>query len=201
MKLASRRPTSEELSPGGAFGNEYQRLLISVALEARPAKPCAIQVLEGQLYWLCELQASLSTEQVDRLHPPYTWTIRQVFEHCANAERVFGDRMMRIAAGDRTDLPSWDENAYAESRFGLGNFGHLVSELAALRQANVLLLRRIVPKAWENVGSVGGTPLSVRALAWMTAGHLHHHFEIVERRCGVTVPRGPADEGCGVMPT
>ena len=177
-RFVSRRPTAEELEHGQFWGNAYQRDLIG-----RVAGRCVLRSLQDQLAWRNELSSDLSTEQVDRIHSPYRWTVRQVFEHCADAERVVGERMMRIAAGDQADLPLWDENAYAASRFGLGNFGHLVSEIAALRQANLLLLRRIVPPAWDNVGSVGGMPISVRAIAWITAGHLQHHFEIVEQRC------------------
>ena len=183
-RSVGRRPTETELRDDPAWGHAYHRELIR-----RVPGDCVLEVLEGQLFWLCELSGHLSTEQVDRVHPPYGWTIRQVFEHVADAERVFGERMMRIASGDPLDLPNWDENACADSRFGLGGFGHLVSEIAALRQANLLLLRRVVPRAWDRVGKVNGQPLCLRAAAWFTAGHLSHHFEIVERRCGLRVRR------------
>ena len=185
-RFASRRPTETDLAGDPNLGTEQQRQWIR-----QLPGDCAVAVLDGQLHWLCELSSSLSTEQLDRVDPPHRWTVRQVFEHCADAERVFGERMMRVSAGDQTDLPTWDEDAYAERRFGLGNFVHLVNELAALRQANVFLLRRVVPAAWDRVGSVGGRPISLRGLAWITAGKWQHHFETVERRCGVSVSRGP----------
>lgn len=153
---------------------------------------CAIAALDSQQTWLRELSGHLSTEQVDKIHPPYAWTVRQVIEHCADAERVFGYRMMRFAAGDGADLQDWDENFSANSRFGLGNFGHLVRELEVLRESNVLLLKRLVPRAWDRIGTVDGAGISVRALAWLAAGHLQHHFAIIEQRCGLSVPRTPA---------
>lgn len=177
---ASRRPTRSE------YTAEYHDLLIK-----KVAGDCASKVLDEQLHWLCELASRLSTEQVDKIHPPYSWTIRQVFEHCANAERVFGYRMLRLAAGDQTSLPNWDENMYADSRFGLGNFGQIIREIGSLRSANVLLLRRLVPQAWDRSGEVAGGPVTVRAIAWIAAGHLAHHLEIVEKRCGVAVDRKP----------
>lgn len=129
----------------------------------------------------------VSADQVDQVHSPYSWTIRQVFEHCANAERVFGYRMMRLAAGDSTALPGWDENAYAASRFGLGNFVKIITEIGYLRESNLLLLKRISPKCWNQTGIVDGKQVTVRALAWIAAGHLRHHLEIVEKRLGVAV--------------
>ena len=177
-RLSSSKPTANEgLS-------DYQQKLVDLV-----DGDCAISVLADQMYWLCELGSSLSTLQIDTIHAPYTWSIRQVFEHCADAERVFGYRMLRIAAADETDLPQWDENAYADRRFGLGNFVHIVTEMGSLRQANVMLLRRVIPAAWDRVGTIDGQPISMRAIAWVSAGHLAHHLQIVEERCGVRVDR------------
>lgn len=178
----SRRPSDQDLSI------DYHR-----DLAARVPGECVLDCLRGQLWWMCELGGCLSSELVDKVHSPYTWTVRQVIEHCVDAERVFGDRMMRIAAGDITDLPAWDENAYAASRFGLGNIGHLISELGALRQANLLLLQRIKPVAWNRVGVVDGNPVTPRGIAWIAAGHLQHHFEIIEKRCDVNPARGTSN--------
>ena len=179
-RLASRRPTSAESS------SEYHHLLIE-----QVEGDCVLTILDSQLHWLCELAGHVSTEQVDKIHPPYGWTIRQVVEHCADAERVFGYRMLRFAAGDQTALSGWQENEYADSRFGLGNFGQLIEELASLRRSNVILLRRIVPKAWDRCGEADGQQVTVRALAWIAAGHLQHHLEIIEKRCGVAPRRSP----------
>lgn len=178
--FVSRRPQSSE------FTSDYHSMLIG-----KVDGDCVLSALDNQLHWLCELAGSISTEQTDKIHAPYQWTIRQVFEHCADAERVFGYRMLRFAAGDTTPLPGWRENDYADSRFGLGNLSHLVAELADLRKANTALLRRIIPAAWDRRGEADGTSVSVRATAWIAAGHLHHHMDIIEQRCGIRVARGP----------
>jgi hypothetical protein len=115
-----------------------------------------------------------------------------VFEHLADAERVFGYRMLRAAAGDTTPLSGWDENAYAKSRFGLGNFTTIVTELGALREANRGLLQRLAPRCWDRQVAVDDQPISVRAMAWLCAGHIHHHLLIVEKRCNVQVQRMPS---------
>ena len=158
---------------------DYHRGLI----EATPGSD-VLAVLQEQRAWLQQVASAVSPDQVDQVHAPYGWTIRQVLAHCADAERVFGYRMLRYAAGDPTELPGWDENFYADSRFGLGNFEHLVSELDQLRQTNLLLLQRIEPACWDRSGVAEGKRLSVRALAWLTAGHLRHHLLIVQKRLG-----------------
>lgn len=180
-RLASRRPDSSE------YDFDYYGELIG-----RVEGDCIVEILNGQLYWLCELAGSISTEQVDRVHAPYRWTIRQVFEHCANAERMYGYRMMCLADGSQPNLPAWDENVSAESRFGLGNFSRLISEWADLRKANLAMLQRLTPRAWDGVGIVSGNRASVRTIAWLAAGHMLHHLEIVEKRCGLTANRAPS---------
>ncbi|MCM2370008.1 DinB family protein [Aporhodopirellula aestuarii] len=180
MTHKTRRPTQSDLSLE-AHWNYVNRI----------EGECIMKVLADQLYWFCELGSCLSAELIDRVHSPYTWTVRQVVEHCVDAERIFGDRMLRIAAGDETNLPCWDENAYADARFGLGNVGHLISELGHLRQANLVLLGRIVPAAWDRVGTVDSHPITPRGIAWLAAAHVHHHFEIIEKRCDISPQRGP----------
>lgn len=174
-RIASRRPHGDE------YSSDYQRQLIS-----QVEGECVLKVLDRQMFWLCELASHLSTEQIDKIHPPYGWTIRQVIEHCTDAERVFGYRMLRLAAGDTTSLPGWNENDYANAHFGLGTFSGLVTELGQLRQANVNLLRRIIPRAWDGAANVDGGRITVRAIAWVSAGHLQHHLRIVEKRCGIS---------------
>lgn len=185
MKVASRRPEPDEYGPT----DYYAQTIAAVGGDD------VMPILRNQMYWLCELGSSISTDQTDRLHPPYTWTIRQVFEHCADAERVFGYRAMRIAAGDPTELPPWDENAYAQSRFGLGGtFSMIVEEWGALRRANYILLRRIEPAAWDRRTIANQVSLSVRAIAWLMAAHLQHHLQIVEQRLGIAVQRAPSPQ-------
>lgn len=178
--IASRRPAENELL------SDYQRELL-----AGLAGDDVISVMNDQLFWMCELASHVCTQQVDLIHSPYTWTVRQVIEHCVCAERVFGYRMLRAAAGDTTPLTSWDENAYADARFGLGTFSNLISELGATRQSNRLLLIRIEPAAWDRRVTIDSQAISVRAMAWVAAAHLSHHLGIIEKRCQVPVERHP----------
>ncbi|MDC0278752.1 DinB family protein [bacterium] len=175
-RIASRRPCDSEIT------SEYHRQLIQ-----NVEGECALRILETQMHWLCELASHLSTEQIDKIHKPYSWTVRQVFAHCVEAERFFGTRIQRFVAGDEQPLRSFDHEKYADQRYGLGSFSGLISELGFLRQANLLLLRRVLPTVWDHSGKVDNDSITVRSLAWLAAGHLQHHLKIVEQRCGVTI--------------
>lgn len=179
-RIVSRRPADTELSFEG------HRMLVQ-----RLGGSCVLKQLSDQMYWLCELASHLSTEQIDKVHLPYSWTVRQVFEHCVDVERFLGMCLLHFAAGDPSEVRGFNHEMYADSRFGLGNFSGLVSELGHQRQANLLLLRRIVPLAWERAGEIDGHQLTTRGIAWLAAGHLDHHLSIVEARCGLSIMRQP----------
>lgn len=186
MPLASRRPADHE------WTKPYHGEMIAT-VKGDDVFP----ILESQMYWLCELASHLPTVSIDVVHKPYGWTIRQVFEHGVDCERVFGYRMLRLAAGDKTPIPGFDENAYANARFGLGNFSNLVSEWGDCRKANLHLLRRMSPACWDHQAQIDGDLISLRAVAWVCAAHLQRHLDIVEKRVNRRVARCADDATCG----
>ena len=151
----------------------------------------AIEALGSQLHWICELPGCIAASHLDRVHSPHRWTVRQVFEHCIDTERFLSAAITRTAAGETVSFPTWDHQAYAAARFGLGNMRDLVSELGYLRLALGHQLRRMRPAVWNRTATFLDQSISVRGLAWTAAGHLHHHFEIIEARCGVRADRMP----------
>lgn len=128
---------------------------------------------------------SISPDDRDVVHPPYGWTIHQVIEHCLEAERVFGYRILRFATGDKTDLPGWDENDYAAADYASSSsLSALADEYEWLRRANLKLLERLNEAAWDEIGNADGKQISVRAMAWLMAGHWLHHESILRKRLG-----------------
>jgi len=104
-------------------------------------------------------------------------------QHCTDAERIFAYRALRIARGDATPLPGWDEQAYAPiSAANDRPLDQLLRELETVREASVTLFEGFPVEAWARTGTANGAPASVRALAWITAGHLLHHLDILQDR-------------------
>lgn len=119
----------------------------------------------------------------NRLHPPYTWTVRQVLGHVIDAERIFGYRALRLARADATPLPGFDENAYAEAaNFNDHPLAALLAEYEAVRRGHVLMFRHLPAAAWDRRGVVSGYDISVRDLAQVILGHERHHLAIVRKR-------------------
>ena len=116
-------------------------------------------------------------------YAPGKWSVKEVVQHCTDAERIFAYRALRIARGDTTPLPGWDEQAYTPiSAANDRPLEQLLRELETVREASVTLFEGLPADAWTRAGTANGSPASVRALAWITAGHLLHHLDILQDR-------------------
>jgi len=114
------------------------------------------------------------------------WTIREVIGHLIDAERIFSYRALRIARGDQTLLPGFDENEYVRTAGSdQRTLADLARELAAVRESTVLLFESFPDEVWSRMGNANGTPMSVRALAYVVAGHPMHHLRLLRERYGV----------------
>lgn len=111
------------------------------------------------------------------------WSIRDVVLHVADTERVMGYRALRIARGDTTPLASFDENAWAPvAAANTRSMESLIAELEATRRSTIAMLEGLPPEAWQRTGTASGDPVSVRALAWIIAGHERHHVALLRDR-------------------
>lgn len=114
------------------------------------------------------------------------WTVREVLGHCIDAERVFAYRALAFARGETAPLPAFSENEYAlQSGHDRVSIAELLEEFASVRTATLHLLRNLPEQAWRRTGTASGKPVSVRALAFIMAGHVAHHLAILHERYGV----------------
>lgn len=111
------------------------------------------------------------------------WSIREVVGHLTDAERIFAGRAMRFARADATALPGFDENAYvANARFNERTLASLIAEFEAVRNATVAFFDSLLAEEWTRHGEASGKNVSVRALAWIVAGHELHHLTVLRER-------------------
>lgn len=150
-----------------------------------------IALLTVQIDDTTALLRDLSEEQALHAYAPGKWSIKEVIGHIMDAERVFMHRALRFGRGDRTPLPTFDENAYAiAGDFNARPLARLVSEFTAVRRATIALLAGLPAGAWERKGEASQFMVSVRGLAWITAGHeLHHRNILAQRYLGASLAR------------
>jgi hypothetical protein len=111
------------------------------------------------------------------------WSVREVVGHLADAERIFGYRLLRIGRGDETPLSGFDENMYVPAgAFEQRDFGDLLEEWVAVRNATLALVRGLPAEAWKRSGTSNGKRVTAAALAYVTYGHVEHHMRILQER-------------------
>jgi len=142
-----------------------------------------LATLAAQIGETVSLLDGLAAERAAHRYAPGKWSLRQVVGHVADAERVFAYRALAFARGDRGELPGFDENAYAEASPSVERpLAEAVADLAAVRGATLSLFRALAPEAWSRRGVANGNPITVRALAWIIAGHERHHVGVLRER-------------------
>ena len=114
---------------------------------------------------------------------PGKWSIRELVGHLNDAEKCFEHRAYRFSRGDASPLPGFDEDAYvAAGRSELRSLLDLTAEFAHLRAATLATFTHLAPEAWDRRGIANGKGVSVRALAFVIAGHAAHHMRILRER-------------------
>ena len=142
-----------------------------------------VAALERQGEETFALLSALPEERGEHRYAPGKWTIKDIAGHLADAERVFAYRALRFARGDTAPLAGFDENEYVRAA-GAGRrpLVDLARELHAVRGATLAFLRGLPPGTAKRRGSANGVEISVRALAWVIAGHERHHIRVLHER-------------------
>ncbi len=140
-------------------------------------------LLVSQPQALLALLHAVDPARVEYSYGPGKWTLGESLVHVADTERVFAYRLMRIARGDTTPLPGFDQDAWVpESRTAGRTLSDILTEIETVRAATLALARSLDAQAWGHVGVASGHPVSARALAWMIAGHFAHHLDLTRDR-------------------
>lgn len=129
------------------------------------------------------LLRSITEERSHHRYAPEKWSLREVFVHITDVERVFAYRALRLARGDATPLEgfdpdSWMHRAGADQR----QWSDIAEEVRSVRAATLSLLHSLPPAAWAHAGTADDSPVSVRALAFIIAGHEMHHRQVIAER-------------------
>ena len=142
-----------------------------------------LEELEISVHDLIRFVQNIPMDKYDYRYAEGKWTIKDILQHLMDSERIFAYRALRIARNDKTPLPGFDENAYADIAVGSErSIRDLLTELALVRQATIHLFKTFQEDALLRTGTASGFPVSVRALGVIIIGHQKHHQKIFEER-------------------
>ena len=140
-------------------------------------------ILDQQTQETAEFLRGIRAHLHDHRYAEGKWSVKEVIGHIADAERIFSYRALRIARGDATPLPGFDENAYVPAgEFGLRDYDSLVEEWLSVRRATLSLFRSLTPEQSRRRGIASENGVSVRAAGYIIAGHVIHHTHILRER-------------------
>lgn len=143
-------------------------------------------VLTAQALLLERLLDGVSEDRALYRYAPGKWSVKDVIGHLCDAERIYGYRAMRFARNDATPLPGFDENLYVPAaRCDARPMGELLNDWRAVRAATLTLFLGFDGEALVRRGVANGHVVSVRALAWLCAGHTQHHVDVLHERYGL----------------
>lgn len=130
-----------------------------------------------------ELLRSLSGEQADSRYAPGKWSIKEVFGHLIDAERILGMRALRFARREPAPMLSFDQDHYAAvCDASQRTVEDLAAELDCVRASHLAMFRSFSDEAWQGRGRVEEHSMTARAQPWIIAGHEMHHVEILRER-------------------
>ena len=139
--------------------------------------------LASQPTTLKDLVTAMPEEQGKYRYAEGKWSIKEVLGHLIDGERMFAYRLFRISRGDETPIEGFEqdgyiENAHSDSR----SFADLLEEFSLLRRANMIFFNNLTDDAWSRSGIANNVRISVRALAYIMAGHIDHHLAVLRER-------------------
>lgn len=142
-----------------------------------------VRVMESQLDEALPILTAITEEKSLYRYAPDKWSIRQTLNHVTDTERVFVVRALWFARGLDSPLPSYDQNiaAAGAAADGIPWAAHL-EEFGHVRRASIALYRNMPNDAWMRSGIASDKRFTVRAMAFITAGHLAHHLKILRER-------------------
>jgi uncharacterized damage-inducible protein DinB len=142
-----------------------------------------IEAMQQQLNDMQPFLEQISEEKSLSRYSPEKWSIRQVLNHVNDGERIFLSRLLWFARGFQDPLPSFDQDiCTAQSGADEVSWKDQVEEFRNIRLGTISLLKNLPNEAWDRTGVASDNPFTVRALAYIIAGHATHHINVLKER-------------------
>jgi len=146
-----------------------------------------VPAIQSQMGETVRFLEGVSEEKSLETYAPGKWTIREVLNHVNDGERLFLSRAFWFARGFQDPLPSFDQDlAVQVAQANQTSWSQLVEEFKTVRSATISFFNNLPVEAWSRTGVASDNPVSVRALAYIIAGHLAHHTNVLKEKYGIS---------------
>jgi hypothetical protein len=142
-----------------------------------------VSALREQMAEITAVARGIPPDRETFRYAPEKWSVRELFGHMVDAERVFGYRLFCISRGEVQPLPGFDEKTYiARAGYDGRPLPDIVEELVLVRDANLSIVERLDERMVHRSGVANGVPITVRALLFVLTGHVRHHLNVLKER-------------------
>ena len=171
-------PTARERKPDPSEFLPYYGKYIALVPEGDVIVTLEAQARDSKAF-LAGVGAAVSTYR----YAPGKWSVKEMVGHVIDTERVFAARALTFARGDKARLPGFEQDDYVRTASSDSiPLPELAAELDAVRRSTVFLFRHLSEEAWLRRGIANEAEVSVRALAYIIAGHELYHWDIMRER-------------------
>lgn len=179
---ATNSTATAYLRPQPGENAPYYDRYISLVLVNDPGNDI-LAALEDQRRQMLLLLSGRTEADGDLRYSPEKWSLKEVLGHLNDTERIMSYRALRIARGDATPIEGFEQDDYVRNApFGRRPLADLIEDYIAVRRATVSLFRNLDEAAWTRRGTAANNAVTVRALAYIIAGHELHHRRIIEEK-------------------
>lgn len=141
-----------------------------------------VKALTNQLPVTLELLRGISEEKAAFRYAPDKWSIKQMIGHICDTERIFAFRALCFARGEKAKIPGMEQDEYvAAADFDARTLADLTDEFETVRRATLSLFRHLSDEAWQQRGVASDNEITVRALAFIIAGHERYHVKMLQK--------------------
>lgn len=147
-----------------------------------------VELLKTQLAKMNTIAAGIHEDIAFFRYEPGKWSIKEVYGHLNDTERIFSYRALRFLRNDKTDIPQYDQDMYVSAaNFDAIPFKKLFEEFKQIRSATISLFENVNGEQWKLAGTSGGKLFTVSAMAYIITGHVSHHIDVLKEKYFVTV--------------
>ncbi|MFZ1006168.1 MAG: DinB family protein [Candidatus Sulfotelmatobacter sp.] len=161
----------------GEYAPYYERYISLIEGEE------ILQTLDEQRRQMLLLLSCRDEKDGDFRYAPEKWSVKEVLGHICDTERIFAYRALRFSRADATPLAGFEQDDYVRNGpFEQRPLSDLIEDFIAVRRSTISLFRNLDEAAWMRRGVANKNEVSVRALAYIVAGHELHHRRILEEK-------------------
>jgi len=140
-----------------------------------------IEALENNRNRTVEFFLAIPESKINYSYDIDKWSVKQVFQHILDVERIFAYRAMRFSRYDATELPGYEDEAYVSNSNSVKRtLSDMLDEFQALRNASIYMYKSMSEDMLDFKGTANSNSCSARICGWLSIGHAVHHSNVVE---------------------